>query len=75
MGQGKTDGTFRNKRYFTCASDSGVFVGLDKLKPREVPDSNSPSKSSKRDDFKSRLKETVMPSFFVGLELVGINSH
>ncbi|KAJ7388256.1 hypothetical protein OS493_038923 [Desmophyllum pertusum] len=34
-GQGTSDGTFRNKRYFNCGADSGVFVGLDKLKPKE----------------------------------------
>jgi len=63
-GQGTSDGTFRNQRYFTCQQDSGVFVGLDKLTPREDPD----SKSSKKDEnaqanFKSRLMDTVMPSF------------
>ena len=62
---------FRNKRYFTCPPDSGVFVGLDKLTPREDSDSKSPPKSPKRDEnvqgnFKSRLMDTVMPSFFKG---------
>ena len=62
---------FRNKRYFTCPPDSGVFVGLDKLTPREDSDSKSPPKSPKRDEnvqgnFKSRLIETVMPSFLKG---------
>ena len=35
QGQGETDGMFRNKRYFHCPPDSGVFVSLDKLTPRE----------------------------------------
>ena len=70
-GFGKSDGTFRNKRYFTCAPDSGVFVGLDKLAPLEddnYSEFRTPSKSPKRDDhgqvnFKSRL-DSVIPSFF-----------
>ena len=51
-GFGKSDGTFRNKRYFTCAPDSGVFVGLDKLAPFEDDNSElrTPSDSAKRDD-------------------------
>ena len=62
---------FRNKRYFTCPPDSGVLVGLDKLTPREDSDSKSPPKSPKRDEnvqsnFKSRLMDTVMPSFLKG---------
>lgn len=32
-GQGTSDGTFRNKKYFACRPDSGVFVALDKLAP------------------------------------------
>ena len=60
---------FRNKRYFTCPPDSGVFVGLDKLTPRDDSDAKSPPKSPKRDEnvqgnFKSRLMDRVMPSFF-----------
>ena len=35
---GTCDGTLRNKRYFTCPPDSGVFVGLDKLTPRDDKD-------------------------------------
>ncbi|XP_078367475.1 ubiquitin carboxyl-terminal hydrolase CYLD-like [Oculina patagonica] len=70
-GQGTSDGTFRNKKYFSCPPDSGVFVGLDKLSPPEDPDSKSPPKSPKRDEnaqanFKSRLKDTVVPSFLKG---------
>ncbi|KAL9975244.1 hypothetical protein ACROYT_G012380 [Oculina patagonica] len=65
-GQGTCDGTFRSKRYFNCPPDSGVFVGLDKLKPREDPDPNSPPRSPNRDDFKSWLKDTVIPSFMKG---------
>ncbi|XP_067052974.1 ubiquitin carboxyl-terminal hydrolase CYLD-like [Acropora muricata] len=70
-GFGTSDGTFRNKRYFRCAPDSGVFVGLDKLAPFEDDNNYSefrtPSKSPKRDDhgqvnFKSRL-DSVFPSF------------
>ncbi|CAH3020076.1 unnamed protein product [Porites evermanni] len=38
-GQGTSDGTFRKKRYFVCALDSGVFVALDKLTPFEDSDS------------------------------------
>ncbi|KAL9975206.1 hypothetical protein ACROYT_G012338 [Oculina patagonica] len=47
-GQGTTGGTFKGKWYFTCPPDSGVFVGLDKLKPREDPGTDSPSSSPKR---------------------------
>ena len=68
-GSGTSDGTFRNKRYFTCAPDSGVFVGLDKLAPFEDDNSElrTPSKSPKSDDhgqvnLKSRL-DSVIPSF------------
>ena len=71
-GFGTSDGTFRNKRFFTCAPDSGVFVGLDKLEPCEDDNSElrTPSKSPKRDDngqvnFKLRL-DSVLPSFFKG---------
>ena len=46
-----------------------MFVGLDKLKPKE--DLDPPAKSPKRcenaeSNFKSRLKDTVMPSFLKG---------
>ena len=68
-GFGKSDGTFRNKRYFRCAPDSGVFVGLDKLAPFEDDNSElkNASNSPKRDDhgqvnLKSRL-DSVVPSF------------
>jgi len=44
LGQGTSDGTFRSKRYFTCPVDSGVFVGLDKLTPRDISDSKSPNR-------------------------------
>ena len=73
-GFGTSDGTFRNKRYFRCAPDSGVFVGLDKLAPFEDDNNYSefrtPSKSPKRDDhgqvnFKAKL-DTVLPSLFKG---------
>ena len=62
---------FRNKRYFACPPDSGVFVGLDKLTPRDDSDAKSPPKSPNRGEnvqgnFKSRLMDTVMPSFFKG---------
>ena len=64
-GLGTCDGTYMNNRYFTCPPDTGVFVRLDKLRPRGVP------KSPKRDEnaeanFKSRLKDTVTPSFLKG---------
>ena len=59
-GQGDCDGTFRSKRYFTCPPDSGVFVGLDRLRPREDPDSNSPKRVENTEaGFKSRLRGTV----------------
>ena len=57
-GQGTCDGTFRNKRYFTCPPYSGVFVGLDKLRPQEDPDSKSP-KRDENAEAKSRLTGTV----------------
>ncbi|XP_074619103.1 uncharacterized protein LOC141877949 isoform X2 [Acropora palmata] len=68
-GFGTCDGTFRNKQYFKCAPDSGVFVGLDKLAPLE--DDNSelriPSKRDGHDqvNLKSRL-DSFIPSFFKG---------
>ena len=72
-GFGKSDGTFQNKRYFTCAPDSfAVFVGLDKLAPFEDDNSElrTPSKSPKRDDhsqvnIQSKL-DSVIPSIFKG---------
>ncbi|XP_074619105.1 ubiquitin carboxyl-terminal hydrolase CYLD-like [Acropora palmata] len=71
-GAGTSDGTFRNKQYFVCAPDSGVFVGLDKLAPLEDDNSElrTPSKSPKRDDhgqvnIKSKL-DSVIPSIFKG---------
>lgn len=58
-GQGTSDGTFRNHRYFTCPNDSGVFVSLDKLTLREdvlkeqkkLPCSSSSSSSSSKIKF------------------------
>ena len=46
-------------------------MALDKLTPREDPDSKSPPKSPKRDgnvrvNLKSRIEDTVMPSFLKG---------
>ena len=71
-GFGTSDGTFQNKRYFRCAPNSAVFVGLDKLAPFEDDNSElkNASKSPKRDDhgqvnFKSRL-DAVLPSLFKG---------
>ena len=56
-----------NKRYFTCPPDSGVFVGLDKLTPREVSDSKSASKSPKRDEnAQANFESRLMPSFLKG---------
>ncbi|XP_068743882.1 ubiquitin carboxyl-terminal hydrolase CYLD-like isoform X2 [Montipora capricornis] len=70
-GFGTSDGTFRNKRYFTCESDSGVFVGLDKLMAIDNAQYNSPSKTPKRDELgqgsvKSKLRDRVFPSFLKG---------
>lgn len=66
-GQGTCDGTYRNKRYFTCPADSGIFVALDKLRPREDPYSKSPeSDENTGANFKSRLRDTVVPSFLKG---------
>ncbi|XP_067052971.1 uncharacterized protein [Acropora muricata] len=71
-GFGTSDGTFQNKRYFRCAPDSGVFVGLDKLAPFEDDNSElrTPSNSPKRDDhgqvnFESRLVKTRSLSYNV----------
>ena len=47
-GLGLCDGTFRNKRYFTCDPDSVVFVGLDKLMSMDDAKCKSPSKPLKR---------------------------
>ena len=77
-GQGTSDGTYRNKRYFTCAPDSAVFVGLHKLTAQQGLDSKSFSESPKRDEqaqanLKVRLMETAMPSLlkvkFIGREI------
>ena len=70
-GCGTSDGTFQNKRYFKCDPDSGVFVGLDKLMPMDDAEYNSYSKTPKRDehgqaDLKSKLRDTVFPSFLRG---------
>ena len=70
-GCGTSDGTFRNKRYFKCDPDSGVFVGLDKLMPMDDAEYNSHSKTPKRDEhgqanLKSKLRDTVLPSFLKG---------
>ena len=37
---------FRNKRYFTCPPDSGVFVSLDKLTVQEDSDRKSSQRKS-----------------------------
>jgi len=53
-----------NKRYFTCPANSGVFVGLDKLTPREVSDSKSPKRDENaQGNVKSKLMDTVLPYF------------
>lgn len=56
-----------NKHYFTCPPDSGVFVALDKLRPREDPYSQSPERDENAEaNFISRLWDTVMLSFHKG---------
>ncbi|XP_068721138.1 uncharacterized protein [Montipora capricornis] len=67
-GCGTSDGTFRNKRYFQCDPDSGVFVGLDALMPMDDAEYNSHSKTPKRDEdalasLEAILRDTVFPSF------------
>jgi len=53
-----------NKRYFTCPTDSGVFVGLDKLTPQEDPDSKPPKRDENaQGNLKSKLMDTVLPYF------------
>ncbi|XP_022777778.1 ubiquitin carboxyl-terminal hydrolase CYLD-like [Stylophora pistillata] len=69
-GSGTCDGTFRNKRYFKCAPDSGVFVALDKLKPRDNTDDLKSQKNRKKDEniqanITSRLKDSIR-SFWKG---------
>ncbi|KAM7434485.1 protein linear deubiquitination [Porites harrisoni] len=65
-GLGTSDGTFRNKRYFSCPPDSGVFVALDKLTPIEDSDSKSP-KSPKRDESSpTSFASRMIPSMFKG---------
>ncbi|PFX11741.1 Ubiquitin carboxyl-terminal hydrolase CYLD [Stylophora pistillata] len=69
-GSGTCTGTFRNKKYFTCAPDSGVFVGLDKLTPREDEEDLKSQKVAKKDEntqtsLKTRLKDSIW-SFWKG---------
>ncbi|PFX21235.1 Ubiquitin carboxyl-terminal hydrolase CYLD [Stylophora pistillata] len=80
-GLGDCDGTFRNKRYFNCAPDSGVFVGLDKLTPREDEQEIKSQEHVKKDETtqakqKARLKDSIL-SFWKGKReqrsLIGIN--
>ncbi|PFX21233.1 Ubiquitin carboxyl-terminal hydrolase CYLD [Stylophora pistillata] len=61
-GSGTCDGRFRSKRYFTCRPNSGVFVGLDKLSPREDKDDKKPSKTTKKDEnnLESPLKASIL---------------
>ena len=56
-----------NKRYFNCPPDSGVFVALDKLKPRRGPDSEFPKRDENAQaNFKSRVMDGFMsPSSFL----------
>lgn len=66
-GQGKSDGTFKSKRYFTCPADSGVFVALDKLTPRDDSDSKSPKgDENAQGNFNPKVMDTFMPPFFKG---------
>ena len=69
-GSGTCDGTYRNKRYFTCEPDCGIFVGLDRLTPREDEEDLKSSKIAKKDEniqakLKSSLKDSIL-SFWKG---------
>ncbi|PFX21245.1 uncharacterized protein LOC111335862 [Stylophora pistillata] len=66
-GQGTCDGTLINRKYFDCPKDSGVFVGLDKLIPRDLEDSHKNQNYERKDkapeaSFKSFCKG-LLPSF------------
>ena len=65
-GHGTSDGTFRNKRYFTCSQDSGVFVALDKLTPCQDFDSKSPKSPNREESSASNFASRIIPSFFKG---------
>ena len=65
---------FRNKRYFTCPPDSGVFVSLDKLTVQE--DSDRKSSQRKSEDVKGKLialkeKITEIPKNVFGSKTEG----
>lgn len=67
-GQGTSDGTFRNRKYFECPKDSGVFVGLDKLTPLEDSPENQNVKrkgGTVQASVTSFIKESL-PSFRKG---------
>ena len=65
-GLGTSDGTFRNKRYFACAADSGVFVGLDKLTPLEDAADLKSQKPTNKDENTQANFRTPIPSFWKG---------
>ena len=59
-----------NKRYFTCEPDCGIFVGLDKLRPREdggdLKSLNVAKKDKNiQDKLISSLKDSIL-SFWKG---------
>ena len=59
-----------NKRYFTCEPDCGIFVGLDKLRPREdggdLKSLNIAKKDKNiQDKLISSLKDSIL-SFWKG---------
>ncbi|XP_022797598.1 ubiquitin carboxyl-terminal hydrolase CYLD-like [Stylophora pistillata] len=67
-GQGTSDGTFRNRKYFECMKDSGVFVQLDKLTPLEDSPENQNVKrkdGAPQASFTSFIKDSL-PSFRKG---------
>ena len=63
MGQGTSDGTFRNKKYFECQKDSGVFVALDKITLKKDLDTRSKKEERSHFNVAARLKEAVLQPF------------
>ncbi|PFX11731.1 putative serine/threonine-protein kinase [Stylophora pistillata] len=57
-GEGTCNGTFGDKQYFICSPEFGVFVGLDKLTPREDEDDlKSHELASKDENVHVQLEE------------------